>query len=347
MKPFAVIDLHDLLILGHRLGLDWASVDPLGDDVKLTAQDDYGNDITGSSIRGLGLVVQFRHDSGLSELDKPSRPGRRERKVFSLEHIMVPSAEADKLAFGIIPGDRRLELDDVLVATREDCLEYVSTLDENQENLPRDARELLQRSFDTLDNTKTGLDQLMPLISPCLVLPGCQTTNVRKPNDWCQIGILEVMEAFIVFRERIKTMAEAQETSSDRKAAIVWIQGHWKYLADTFGPFVWAAMRLHGNKAKLSTETAKVHNECTERLEGMMKKFLQTVAKHCRGERPPGVKPMQTMLRFHIWRALRLREQAAALERSQINTYGLPFQDAPMFCGSKSWSSNKIWNYDC
>ena len=120
MKPFATISLHDLLVLGHRLCLNWSEVNPMGD--RLTAQDDYGNDISAHRIRGLGLMVQFQHDSGRSQFGTAKGPGRSSSSEFKTEHLFVPSAEADKLAFGIIPGDTRLNLDDVLAATQEDCL---------------------------------------------------------------------------------------------------------------------------------------------------------------------------------------------------------------------------------
>ena len=187
----------------------------------------------------------------------------------------------------------------------------------------------------------------MPLISPCFVLPGCKTTMVRQPNEWCQVGILEVMEGFIVFRERIEKMRRDEKTSPRCRDTITWIQGEWKQLEDSFMPFVWAAFRDHGDKARLSTETARVHNECTEKLEGWSKLFLHNVDNFFSNRPqsyapPPGRRPMYEMLRFHMWRALALRERAEKLNRAAIETYGMTFPEAPIFCGSMSKLSRLI-----
>lgn len=95
MKPFATISLHDLLVLGHRLGLEWTEVNPLGG--RLTAHDNYGNTISGTTVQGLGLMVQFQHDEGRSELERIDYQGLPSDWQFKLAHLSVPNKHADKL----------------------------------------------------------------------------------------------------------------------------------------------------------------------------------------------------------------------------------------------------------
>lgn len=274
--------------------------------------------------------VTFQHDSGRSQSNK-----------FQLNDILIPRPAADILAFGVIPGDRGLWFDDVAVASNEDCLNFASKIDEYLENRQGDSRKLLERSFQSSDTTKSGIDQLMPLISPCLVFPGCKATRVRRPYDRSHIGILEVLEGYVVFRERIKLIKEGKGTSTHRINEIDWIQAEWDHLSKTCGGhFEWVAMRDYGDKAHLSTETARVHDQCTEKLAQWNRDLPSMIEEHfkklkLRYEFPSGPSAMSKMMRLHMSRAFALRERAEKVDHSQINKYGLAFPDSSMFCASK------------
>lgn len=208
-------------------------------------------------------------------------------------------------------------------------------------NRRRDAREHLERSLQTTDITKSGIDQLMPLISPCLVVSGCRTTRAKRPHERSHVGVLEVMEGMVVFRERIfNGMKEDVHCSAERRQTIEWIQLRWFGLRDSFGPFVWAAMRNHPDQAKLSTQINKIHRECSEKLVHFDFAFHNKLRDHLKGPKDiheyVGIRsPMGEMMRLHMYRAFQLRERAEQLNRKEINTYDINFPDAPMFCGSK------------
>lgn len=319
----------------------------LGTDVKpqedrLVAQDDSGNDISAARIRGLGLMVQFQHDSGRSQLDRSSKSGVLPMKQFNLKDLMVPSQEADKLAFGVIPGDTQLGFDDIIVNSLEDCLDYVGSLDAS-DKYPKNTRERLQASFNRGDRSKSGLDQLMPLISPCLVIPGCRTTRVRRPNEWCHTGIMEVMEGFIVYRDVTDVWRKSESVSPERRDTLNWIHKRWARLRDNCKkPLVWAAFRDQVPAPYLSSETYEVHSQCTAELVTRSAELLRMIDKHLsvtlKDYIPPATderRPMQVMLEFHMWRALGLRERAEKVPREEVDTHGLKFPDAPMFCQSE------------
>lgn len=222
-----------------------------------------------------------------------------------------------------------------------DCLQYASEIDDYMENRQQVARQHLTRSFQNGANfTKSGLDQLMPLISPCLLVPGCHATRARRPHEWAQVGILEVMEGFVVFEKRIEKMNEQPNVSAKRKETIQWVQAKWRHLTENFGPFVWVAMKEHSDKAKLSTETAQVHEECTQRLEEWNRTFYSDVdaqlgKPYSSSVFPRGRTPTVEMVNLHMFRAFQLRERVGRLDRSQIDTFGMDFPNAPDFCGSE------------
>jgi hypothetical protein len=282
-------------------------------------------------------MVHFQHDSGRSKLfikDDKMDTGMAFRK----DYLFVPSAEADKLAFGVIPGDAQLGLEDVHVAKPEHCVEYIRNLSRDVDNKDTNAAELLDRSLKQSQFRRSGFDQLMPLISPCLLIPGCKTTMVRRPNDWSHVGILEVMEGFVVFRERIEKMKGNEKASSEHRVTIDWIQGRWAHLKESFMPFVWAAFREHTDKGRLSTETSKVHHECTARLSQWIQSVPRKIAEWARSRNEPEAlarrRPMDAMLRFHMLRAVALRERAEQSDLTKTETYGMTFPEAPIFCAS-------------
>ncbi|KUI71859.1 hypothetical protein VM1G_07480 [Cytospora mali] len=338
VKPFATISLHDLLILCHRLQLDWTEVNPM--EGKLTAQDDYGNDVSSYSVRGLGLMIQFRHDTGRSEISRTLKPGIGRVKQYEPEDMMIPSSNADKLAFGIIPGDTRLGLDDVVVARNEDCLNYVFSLYDDVIDGQQKARGLLQRGFNG-DITKSGIDQLVPLISPCMVLPNCKTIQARLPNRYCQIGVLEVMEGYVVFNNRITNLLDSKSLRPQRIEVLEIIMRHWREIKEEVGPWAPANVRNIADKAKLSTTMARVHESCTSWLENWSSEFLEKVdeahkmvwARKTPYARPRDQRPVHDLMRFHLLRAFELREKARQRlqEKGHVDTYGLNWNESPIF----------------
>ena len=343
VKPFATIALHDLLILCHRLQLDWTEVDPM--EGKLTAQDDYGNDVSSYSVRGLGLMVQFRHDTGRSEVTSSSNFLTGLGKQFNPDDMMIPNSNADKLAFGIIPGDSRLNLDDVVVATNQDCLNYVSSLYTNLVNGDRDARRLLEKNFDTGDITKSGIDQLMPLISPCMVLPNCKTLRARLPNRYCHIGALEIMESYVVFRSRVTEMNESGKLRPQTRSTLEHIMRQWWQIHDDVGPWAPANVRDTADKVQLSTTMAREHENCTVWLEKWISEFLDKIdearrlvwTRKTQYARPQGQRPMHELMRLHLLRAFELREKAKRQvdQGKKITTYGLMWRESPIFSASE------------
>lgn len=337
-KPVATVALHDLLVLGYRLGLDWTDVDPRGE--KLTAQDDFGNDISAFRIMGLGLAVQFRHTVKQNPLELSLSDSNTSAQKFPHE-LMVPNFQADKLAFGVIPGDSRLGFDDIILASEEDCLAYVATLD-------KDLRETLQNNLKN-HRSRTGIDQIMPLISPCLLLHSCKTTNVRRPNEWCHQGVLFVMEGYVMYRNTIQEWITKESTSKSRRNTIKWIQDHWSFLKEKLRkPFVWAAFIDQTDPAMRSKLTVRVHAQCTTKLNEMTDTFYQKLNQGLEKSNEAdnqkyhplrnSKRLMQVMLRFHMRRALRLRERAEALsEEKKVRVPGdVRFPQAQVWCDSKS-----------
>ncbi|KAH8430625.1 uncharacterized protein LDX57_008288 [Aspergillus melleus] len=327
LRPFASISLGDLLAIGHRIGLDWTAVDPL--QGILQAQDDNGNIISSSDIRGLGTLITFFHD----ERD------RGNQSAYTNAFMPIPTTAADKLAFGIIPGDQRLGLNDVLATTDSDCLDYIASLDP-------EARRIMNNSFKTPDPHKTGFDQLMSLISPCLLLPNCRLIRVRLPHRTAVYGALYVMEAYVVFRERVKEIIASTSISAaspDLQDNAKWIWDRWQEIANEIhGAFEPAIIVEKADPVILAATMSRVHNQCTARLEVWTKTFLQDIDDVLEqvesNYRPsPDRQPVRELVRVHMLQANKIWGSATdhIAQGKAAKMYGLEkmgWPEGPIYC---------------
>ena len=92
VRPLATTHLGPLVIMAIRLGMKWQELNPDNGTIRASGN---GYSLSSTSIRGLGMVVQFSPDLG------NRRPGD-----------LIPSKAADKMICGILPGCSELEIRD-------------------------------------------------------------------------------------------------------------------------------------------------------------------------------------------------------------------------------------------
>lgn len=88
VRPLALMRLGPLIIMVVRLGMKWEALDPGRETLRATGN---GFALTSTSVRGLGIVVQFNEDQV-----EPKRNG------------LIPSEASDKMICGILPTCREL-----------------------------------------------------------------------------------------------------------------------------------------------------------------------------------------------------------------------------------------------
>ena len=266
-------------------------------------------------------MVSFQNDDRRRRVKKI---GQSESETFHWHDQMIPMEAADVLSFGVFPGDSALGFDDVDVSVQDDMLQYVDRLDQTDEDRQaKTSRRRLQTNIDRGSMTRSGLDQILPLIAPCMALPGCRTTKVRQPVHWCRGGVLDAMEGYVVFRDVCDGWRNAVMTPEPRRATLQWIHDRWHGISSECAkPFVWVAFRDQVPAPKLSRETSKLHHACTAELKKRVGEMLDQLdvairdrlqPRHVPFKDRPSPKtekrrPMQTMLDLHLFRALGLRE---------------------------------------
>lgn len=99
VRPLASTQFGDLLILCYRMRIRWYDLQ-LGQ--RSLRAEGFGHSFTLIEIRGLGFVLEYRF--GGSNLAAPRDDG----DDHAANRLFVPSKQADKLAFGLIPTDEKL-----------------------------------------------------------------------------------------------------------------------------------------------------------------------------------------------------------------------------------------------
>ncbi len=99
IRPLASSNLGTIIALVHRGGMAWKNVRPSDGALRTEFN---GQRMTSTTIRGCSIHLQYTHDIGLAEKTK--------KKAF--DGVLVPSEEADELAFGILPRCQSLGLPD-------------------------------------------------------------------------------------------------------------------------------------------------------------------------------------------------------------------------------------------
>lgn len=89
IRPYATSTVGTMVRISHRLGMHWQKLDPGRGEMNAEGN---GHDFSCTSIRGLGIVLQYNYNSRLDPL----------RVDANAKHCGIPTHSADKLRCGII-----------------------------------------------------------------------------------------------------------------------------------------------------------------------------------------------------------------------------------------------------
>ena len=217
VRPLATTTLGDILVIAHRLGLDWTTVRP---NEGLLHAHGHGQSLTSIEIRSFGLALRYTNKDPQRESaeDIFLPTGEKFGDSRSLSRLFVPTTEVDKMAFGFIPENTEL-------GTGEHCLtEGTRKFDGLQETLMAlnvkwkaveyCTKGLAGQNFYSDDfriPQWNGVADAIYLLSPWLPVRGTGATRVRLPHRSELHTPLNWREGHVVFwlrlREEIATLA--------------------------------------------------------------------------------------------------------------------------------------------
>lgn len=164
LRPAASASLGNIIVLAHRLGMGWREI-RIGTGV-LHAEG-YGQAISGSMSRGIGILVQYTRDKAFD--------GKRRNTPW--ERLVIPSVYADMLGFGIIPGglgipDLSLQADDGSLSEIDNTMSVLRIQSSEQSKIRQ--RWIEDKSF-------VGFSDVVALVPPFLPIMDSSITTVHRP----------------------------------------------------------------------------------------------------------------------------------------------------------------------
>jgi hypothetical protein len=212
-KPLASTTVGDLIVIAHRLGMQWHDIRPSRGTMRA---DGNGHSLSSMPVRGYGLVVQYSND--------PSVASDRDR----WKNIMIPSREADKLACGIIPGCQALLVPDLPVAFNglSAAQSLGSALDELR--VTPQAKGWLT-SVMAEHEQFPGFADVPGMIAPFMPLTGSSIVRVVPPLRFRPATPCTWREGRIVLRHRLKQYVNSLP-EEEKSIQIVNLLEDWDFL---------------------------------------------------------------------------------------------------------------------
>ena len=191
VRPFAVTTVCDIAVLARRLGMEWKDFRP---EEGIIRAEGNGHLITSTVARSIGIILHYMHS------------GRHTYNVYSKVKetltpavcAYIPTSEADRMGFGIVPGCSFLHLPEFKMGTIEEVYATTNILDSSGKAAKklRDIRSLVPR-------VTFGFSDLVPLAAPMMRLRGSTVIRVPIPSEYC-VGLTCHQEGFVVFHHRLK-----------------------------------------------------------------------------------------------------------------------------------------------
>ena len=189
VRPYASSTVGEMVVLAHRLGMEWIELRP-GEGIMRA--EGHGQSIISTTVRGFGILLQYSCDEGLA----------KKAEAGAIKRLTIPTEEADKLGFGIIPGYSPLSVPDFTFGDYSEVdgvIQAMLALDLSKTVID------MYRNYMKRSGRVFGFSSdLLGMASPFMPLPRSSIIKIRKPLRDCHDGPLRSFEGFTVFGLRIE-----------------------------------------------------------------------------------------------------------------------------------------------
>ena len=173
VRPFASTTVHDIAVLGVRLGLRWTEFKPAGG---ILIAEGNNQTITSTTVRSIGLLLHYQRAWSPMFVADP----------FPIERIYVPMRQVDNMAFGVVTWApaRTSKIEYLKLGTIEEIRNTWS----NVKHYPYDDPQLQITQFsdcitedDVYASYAPGLMDILGIGSPLMRFPPSTLTKVPRP----------------------------------------------------------------------------------------------------------------------------------------------------------------------
>lgn len=182
VRPFAVTNVSHIAVMARRLGMIWTDFRP--EDGILRAEGN-GHVLSSTSIRSIGMILQYMN----------IKPYPRK---LSQESLFVPSRDADKMGFGILPGFDKLGIPSFRMGTISEVYASMNIMDKSHQ-----ASQKIKNVRGIEPSCTFGFSDLIPLAAPMIRLRGSTIVRLPIPTEY-HAGLTLHKEGFVVFHNRLK-----------------------------------------------------------------------------------------------------------------------------------------------
>jgi hypothetical protein len=223
VRPMASTRLGDLLVIGHRLGMDWIDVRPSENVLRARRN---GKSLTAFEIRGLGLALRYTDKDPQRDniADLFVIPTSTFMHPQSLSPLSVPTTAVDKMAFGFIPSDADLGTEEYCLwqgPKKYEGIQQVFT----QLGVEWDAMYYCTRGaagecffddrwFAYHEPTWNAACDAIYVLSPWLPIPGSRASKVRLPCRSEQHTPFNWREGYVTLWLRLQDLVTSTQGST-------------------------------------------------------------------------------------------------------------------------------------
>lgn len=201
VRPLAVATVSEIAVMARRLGMVWKQFEPL--DGNLRAEGN-GYTVTSVAVRSMGTVLQI----GLKDTWSASP------WLVSLNELYIPSEACDQLGFGILPGDRSLDILDYKIGTEEEILATLRLVVDPTHRAADRVKGILASN----PGWTPGISDIIGLAAPMIRHYHRPIVRIPQPAGYAT-GLTLHKEGFVVFYNRLKDLIA--ERDADGQAVTV------------------------------------------------------------------------------------------------------------------------------
>ncbi|KAL9070462.1 MAG: hypothetical protein Q9161_004886 [Pseudevernia consocians] len=197
VRPLASVTVCDLAVMARRLGMIWKQFEPLNGNFRAEGN---GHTITSTAVRSMGTVLQI----GVKDFLPNANPAE------DLNELYIPSEAADKMGFGMVPGEASLGVPDYKLGTEAEVLATLRNLVDPS----REAAERVKGILGANPGWTPGISDIIGFAAPMIRQTFSSIVRIPQPAGYA-IGLTQQEEGFVVFHKRLYDLVAERDAKHE------------------------------------------------------------------------------------------------------------------------------------
>lgn len=279
VRPFATTTASDIAILACRMGVKWKDFRPTDGIMEGEGE---GHIFSSTRVRGLGTVLSYARLFGSDDKEASPRdpeggdPGQ-EIVCPKLRFVWTPAA--DKLWFGIVPGNPDLKLPDYRIGTTEEIFAALWKIDPEGKAV---------ESFENMQKFQAGylhgFCDIVPMVAAWLRQPETNLNWYPRPLKNA-FGLTWTFAAHHTFIRKLKKYNCDREQRGKVETRAKWVEQQYNQLQGVWGKD-WDSISQNpdARKPEFYDALEDVYNKTTEYFQSIKDtlNYMDLVTAHLR-----------------------------------------------------------------